>query len=175
MAKLKELVIYVFFGGLTTLVSIVSYQGLEWFLLPRWGDHSYLFSKIVAFVLALAFAFVVNKRFVFQQRSWERRQVLRELLTFSAARVVSFVLVEYIAVFVAFDLIWPRLELRFSPWWLQTWPQQLPAIAPMDAYRFLTQWCIIQVIVVLLNYVFSKWVVFKQSKSPEGIIPDTPA
>ena len=162
--KLRELALYVVFGVLSTLVSMAVFQGLEWLLKPRWGDHSYLFSKIVAFLLALAFAFVVNKLFVFKQKSWERRLVVHELLTFSAARLVSFVFVEYIAVIITFDLIWPKAEPRFAPWWQGL---NLPfglTIAPMDAYRFITQWCVIQVIVVVVNYVFSKLVVFRKKE-----------
>ena len=163
--KLKELVIYVFFGVLTTLVNMAVVQGLEHFLKPRWGDHSYLFSKIVAFVVALAFAFVVNKLFVFKQKSWERRLLARELLTFSAARLVSFVFVEYLAVFVLFDLIWPKAEPWFAPWWQSL---ALPfEIAPMDAYRFITQWFFVQVLVVVMNYIFSKFVVFKKKGEKE--------
>ena len=159
--KLKELVVYVFFGVLTTLVSIGTFEGLDHFLRPRWGDHSYLFSKIVAFLCALAFAFVVNKLFVFRSKGWERRLVLHELLTFSAARLVSFVFVEYIAVIITFDLIWPKAEPGFAAWWLRVWPAQWPEITPMWMYRFITQWFIIQGIVVVLNYIFSKWVVFR--------------
>jgi len=159
--KLNELVVYAFFGVLTTLVNVGANYGLEFFLKPRWGDHSYMFSKIVAFLLSLVFAFVVNKLFVFKQKSWERRLLVRELLTFSAARTVSFVLLEYTAVIITYEL-WPKSEPWFAPWWTGL---KLPIeIAPMDAYRFITHYCVIQVIVVILNYVFSKWVVFKKKE-----------
>jgi len=167
-AKYRELIVYVVFGALTTLVNFVVFQILEFFLQPRWGDHSYMFSKIVAFILALAFAFIVNKLYVFHSKSWERRLLVHELLTFSAARVVSFVLVEFIVMVVAFEVIWPRVEPRFAPWWLRVWPEGWPAITPRGAFRFLALWCVIQVIVVVMNYVFSKWVVFKKKKEKKG-------
>jgi len=159
--KLRELIVYVFFGVLTTLVNLVVYQGLEHFLKPLWGGRSYLFSRVAAFVLALAFAFVVNKLFVFRQKSWERHLVLHELLTFSAARLVSFVFMEYIAVIIAFELIWPKAEPGFTAWWLRVWPAHWPEITPEDAFRFIALWCFIQVIVVVLNYIFSKFIVFR--------------
>jgi putative flippase GtrA len=163
--KHREFVLYLLFGVLTTLVSIASYQALEWVLKPRWGNHSYLFSKWVAFILALAFAFLVNKLFVFRKKSGKPRILVRELLTFSAARLASFVLVEYVLVFVTFDWLWPKAEPRFASFW-QAHGRIIEA--PIDAYRFLTQWCVIQVIVVILNYIFSKWVVFKKGKGNEA-------
>ena len=172
--NIREIVVYIIFGVLTTLVNLVAVQVLEHFLLPRWGEHSYLFSKIVAFFCALAFAFPVNKLFVFRQKSWKGRSVVRELLQFSAARVVSFLFVEYLAVFVAFDLIWPRMETWFTAWWPGIWPAQLPEITPMGAYRFITQWCIVQVIVVVVNYIFSKFIIFKSpaAAADESIIKE---
>ena len=163
-AKYRELIVYIIFGVLTTLVSFGVYYGLEYFLQSRWGDHSYLFSKPVSFLIALAFAFIVNKLFVFHSKSWERRLVIHELLTFSAARLVSFIFVEFIASIIAVEWIWPRVEPRFTPWWLGVWPAQWPEITPMNAYRIITLLCIVQVIVVLVNYIFSKWVVFKKKK-----------
>jgi len=160
--KLRELVVYVFFGVLTTLVNMGANYCLEYFLQPRWGDNSFLFSKIAAFLLALAFAFIVNKLFVFKQKSWERRLVVHELLTFSAARLVSFILLEYVAVIITFKLIWPKVEPWFAPWWAGL---KLPfEIVPREAYRYITHYGMISVVVVILNYIFSKWVVFRKKK-----------
>jgi len=161
--KLRELVVYIFFGVLTTLVNMGVNQGLEHFLKPRWGDHSYLFSITIAFVVALVFAFVVNKLFVFRQRSWERRQVLHEAWTFTLARLFSFG-VDFLFTFAFFDLIWPRCEPWFAPLWLRAPLSILERINPEDAFRFLTRYGIVAVLVVLLNYIFSKWVVFKKKE-----------
>ena len=171
--KLKELVIYVFFGVLTTLVSFGTHEGLELFLKPRWGDRSYMFSRVVSFLIALAFAFIVNKLYVFRSKSWERRLVWHELLTFSAMRLVSFVLMEFIAVIIAFELIWPKAELWFAPWWtglnakLTERISFFPSIDPIDAFRLIALWGCIQAVVVVLNYIFSKWVVFKKKNAPK--------
>ena len=173
--KLKELVVYVIFGALTTLVSFGVHEGLEHFLSPRWGGRSYLFSRVVSFICALAFAFIVNKLFVFRSKSWERRLVWHELATFSAMRLVSFVLMEYLAMAFTFEVLWPRAESWFAPWWtelnlaISARISFFPAFIPKTAFRIITLWCIIQVIVVILNYIFSKWVVFKKKKN------DTPA
>jgi len=163
--KLKELAVYVFFGVLTTLVEFVVFEGLELILKPRWGGHSYLFSNIVGFIAALVFAFVVNKLFVFKQKSWERRLVLHEAWTFTAARLFSFGL-SYLLTFVFFDLLWPRCEPWFAPLWLRV-PLVADLFAPEKAFQLLAKWGVIAVLVVVLNYIFSKLVVFKKKKGEQ--------
>ncbi|MDR0530580.1 MAG: GtrA family protein [Oscillospiraceae bacterium] len=166
-ARMRELAAYLLFGVLTSLVSMISLQGLEWLLKPRWGDHTYLLSKWVSFVLALLFAFWVNKAFVFKTAWRPLRAVVREAVSFSAMRVVSFVLVEYVLLVVTFELIWPKAEPFFAPWWLGLGPP-LSKIEPIDAYRFVTQWGVIGVLVTVLNYIFSKFFVFKKKKAGEA-------
>jgi len=162
VGKLREFVVYVFFGVLSTLVNMGVFQGLEWLLKPRWGGHSYLFSNIIAFIVALVFAFLVNKLFVFQQKSWERGLVLHEAWTFTAARLFSFGL-DYALTFVFFDLLWPRCKAWFAPLW-QRVPLAGERIAPEGGFRFLAKWGVIAVLVVILNYFFSKKVVFKKGE-----------
>jgi len=162
--KLKELAVYIFFGVLTTLVNMGVNQGLEHFLKPRWGGHSYLFSMTVAFIVALVFAFLVNKLYVFRQRSWERRQVLHEAWTFTLARLFSFG-VDFLFTVVFFDLLWPRCGPWFAPLWLRMPLTILDTILPEDAFRFLTRYGIVAVLVVIMNYFFSKWVVFKKKEA----------
>ncbi|MDR2687508.1 MAG: GtrA family protein [Oscillospiraceae bacterium] len=173
MAELKKFAVYAFFGVLTTLVSMGVFEGLERLLKPRKGGHSYLLSNIVAFVVALVFAFVVNKLFVFEQTSWERGLVFHEAWTFTAARLFSGGL-DYALTFVFFDLLWPKARHRFTGLWQgrvspfvrrlklpgglrRRWDQ----VTPEGAFRFLAKWGFIAVLVVVLNYFFSNGVVFK--------------
>jgi len=173
--KLKEFVVYIFFGVLSTLVNMAVYQGLEWVLKPRWGGHSYLFSLPVAFIASLVFAFVVNKLFVFRQKSWERRLVLHEAWTFTAARLFSFGL-EALLTFVFNDLVWPMADPWFTPNWLALWPRLglLPGVLPEDGFRFLVRWGFTAVLVVIMNYFFSKWVVFRRPATAPPAQGDTP-
>ena len=163
--KLRELIRYIVFGVLTTAVNFAVYWPLERLLRPRWGDHSYLFSHVAAFVAALVFAFVVNKLFVFKQKSWEARLVLHEAWTFTAARLFSFGL-ESLFTVVFFDLLWLRCDAWFTPLWLRV-PVAAEWITPNDAFRYLTRYGIIAVLVVVMNYFFSKWVVFNKKKKEE--------
>ena len=164
--KLKEFIVYVFFGVLTTLVKLTAFAGLEWLLKPRLGAHSYLLSDIISFVVALVFAFVVNKLFVFKQKSWARRLVLHEAWTFTSARLVSFGL-EYGLTIVFYDLLWPRCAAWFVPLWPRV-PIVASRLSPEDAFRLLTKGTFIAALVVVMNYFFSKWVVFrKKEETPE--------
>jgi len=159
---MREFVVYVFFGVLSTLVNFAVFEGLELLLKPRWGKRSYLFSNIVAFVVALAFAFVVNKLFVFRSLSWERSLVLHEAWTFTAARLFSFGL-EYLLTYVFFDLLWPRCEAWFTPLWQRVPIKKIAEIPPEKAFRLLTRWGCIAVPVTVSNYFFGKFVSFKEA------------
>jgi len=153
--KYREPILYIFFGVLTTLVNMIVFQGLQWLLRPYW-DRAHLLNNPIAFIAALVFAFVVNKLWVFRQKSWERRAVLREAATFTAARLFSFGL-DYVLTIVFFDFLWPLCEGWFAPLW------PLQSISPENGFRFLAKWGIIAALVVVLNYFFSKWVVFKKT------------
>jgi len=157
---MREFIVYGFFGVLSTLVNFAVFEGLELLLKPRWGKRSYLFSLIVAFVVSLVFAFAVNKLFVFRSLSWERSLVFHEAWTFTAARLSSFGL-EYLLTYVFFDLLWPRCEAWFTPLWRRVPVKKITKIPPEKAFRLLTKWGFIAVLVVVSNYFFSKFVSFK--------------
>jgi len=163
--KLREIAVYAVFGVLTTAVDFAVYQCLEWLLRPRWGDHTYLLSITAAFLVATAFAFVVNKLFVFRQKSWERRQLLHEIWTFTSARLFSFG-VSYLFTVLVFDLLWLRCEAWFTPLWLRV-PYAPALFGPMEAFRLLSRLALVGVVVVILNYFFSKWVVFRKKGEKE--------
>lgn len=79
-----EKILYLIFGGFTTLINIVSY----WVLTNKFGMN-YLFSSVIAWVFAVIFAFVTNKLFVFKSYSTSAKVVLRETVSFFTFRVIS--------------------------------------------------------------------------------------
>jgi len=173
MSRWKEIGLYIIFGVLTTLVMIIVLEGLELLLLPRWGERSYLFSNVIAFIAALIFAFVVNKLYVFQQKSWEPRLVVREVATFTSARVASFAL-EFGLVTLFNELIWRMVNDWFTPLWYDfALAQWMPdGYLAVSAYRSIVRWGLIAPIVVVLNYVFAKWVVFATPRNKFRGDPD---
>ena len=92
MDKLKKLlnretILYIVFGVATTAVNYVVFHFLYNVL---WHQNHSLTANAAAFVAAVIFAFVVNKLFVFESRSWSPQTLKREIPSFLAARIGSF-------------------------------------------------------------------------------------
>ena len=86
--KYKELITYVFFGGLTTVVNLIVFKLFGMLL----GDERYLISNAIAWVVAVIFAFITNKLWVFESKSLSGKVLLKEIPSFFAARVLSFII-----------------------------------------------------------------------------------
>ena len=129
LKKYEEVVSYLFFGGLTTLVNYIVY-------LPGYNilHLSGAVSNAIAWVVAVAFAYVTNKPFVFKSYDWSAKTVLPELTKFVGCRVGSGLL-ETAIIFVLVDC--------------------LPGNG--NIIKLLTS-----VLVVILNYVASKLLVFRK-------------
>ncbi|MBQ7862500.1 MAG: GtrA family protein [Clostridia bacterium] len=144
--KYKELIVYVIFGGLTTVVNLVVFT-LSGMVL---GDERYLISNIIAWFAAVIFAYITNKLWVFESKSWDIRVLLKEIPSFFAARVLSF-LIEEAGLFVFVDLLSFK-DISFK-------------ILSFELGGELIAKAVLAVIVVVLNYVFSKLVIFRKKKS----------
>ena len=127
--KHKDLLIYLVFGVLTTLVNYAVYLPLYNFL-----HLSAALSNAIAWVAAVAFAFLTNKPFVFGSHDWRWQVVLPELGKFIGCRIGSG-LAETLIIFVAVD----TLHGSGNFWKLLT-----------------------SVLVVILNYIASKLLVFRK-------------
>ena len=127
--KYREQISYLFWGGMTTIVSYGSY-----FFFSRITRFDPLVANVCSWICAVAFAYVTNKIFVFRSKSWVPKDVATELWKFVSARIFSFVL-EMGIMFVFVTL------LHFNDILIKI---------------------IASVIVVILNYVFSKVLIFKK-------------
>lgn len=78
-----DVVSYLFFGVLTTIVSWAVYA--VFFHYTRSG----LISNIISWVIAVAFAYLTNKPFVFGSHDWSAKTVIPELAGFVGCRVGS--------------------------------------------------------------------------------------
>ena len=92
MEKLKKLlnretILYIIFGVATTVVNYIVFHLLYNVL---WHQNHSLAANAAAFVAAVIFAFVVNKLFVFESRSWDAATLKREIPSFLGARIGSF-------------------------------------------------------------------------------------
>lgn len=81
--KYSELLWYVFFGGLTTIVNIISF-----YLLSKIGIGTYI-SNLIAWILSVIFAFLTNKIFVFNSTNFKLSILIKEMVSFFAFRLLS--------------------------------------------------------------------------------------
>ena len=80
-----ELIKYIVFGVLTTLVSIGSFKLFDVVL----GEKLYLITNVLSWVLSVAFAFVTNKLFEFESKG---KNVFQEGISFFGFRLFSLVM-----------------------------------------------------------------------------------
>lgn len=147
--KYKEIISYLFWGVMTTVVSWGSYS-IFILLLPE-SDYEVTLANILSWICAVLFAFVTNKVWVFNSKSWEPSLVLKELWKFVASRLAS----------GAFEMVSVPLLVKIGL------NQKLFGIDGLPAK------IIVGVVVVILNYVLSKLLVFKNKKADEEINPET--
>lgn len=97
--KHMQMVNYVFFGGLTTLVNFVTYfVALKVLNIPN------VPSNLIAWLVSVLFAFVVNKLYVFRSMSLEMKVILFELFSFVSVRLLTGAL-ETVIMYVGVDVM----------------------------------------------------------------------
>ncbi|MBE5950001.1 MAG: GtrA family protein [Lachnospiraceae bacterium] len=144
MKKIKELLIqfkeqisYLFFGVLTTGVNWVVYALLM--LIPAMTVE---LANAVAGVVAILFAYITNRIFVFESVSKGKKDILLEFLRFLGGRAVTFV-IEVVGVPGLYYLGLSQGVFGIEGAWAKI---------------------IVSVVVIVLNYVFSKLFVFKSKR-----------
>ena len=141
----RETILYIIFGVATTVVNYIVFHLLYNVL---WHQQNSLTANAAAFVAAVIFAFVVNKLFVFESKSWSPATLKREIPSFLAARIGSFGIEEaglFLAekVFKLGGVIAITLGGGSLDW--------IPVVKVALAF-----------VVVALNYVFCKLFIFKK-------------
>lgn len=136
----RETISYLVFGVLTTLVNYVVF----YLALRAMGEELTLLANGVAFVAAVTFAYLTNKTFVFQRKSFRWAVLKKELPAFLSARILSFIF-EEVGLLVCVDY-----------WNVGRW--ELLGIDGVMIAKV-----VLSVIVVIINYILSKFLVFKPS------------
>jgi len=127
--KHRDLVVYVIFGVLTTVVNFLVYYPLY-----NLYDVPAAAANVIAWAVAVIFAFLTNKPFVFQSHDWSFKTWLPELGKFVTSRLLSGGF-ETLLVYLSVDVL--SLDGNICK-------------------------VIISVLVVITNYVASKYLVFKK-------------
>lgn len=136
MEKIKKIaknqaVRYIFFGGCTTAVNLVSYAVFRYLL-----QIDITIANVMSIFLAILFAYIVNKIFVFESKTSGVRELFIEMGQFIGMRL-STMFIEVFGV-VYMSCIWNI-------------PDMVSKV-------------IIQVVVLILNYIFSKVFVFNKER-----------
>ncbi|SEK61701.1 Putative flippase GtrA (transmembrane translocase of bactoprenol-linked glucose) [Carnobacterium iners] len=125
----KEVIGYLFFGVLTTLVNMSVFYTLD--TVPT---IHYLFANAIAIIVSIIFAFFTNKKYVFKSETSTLYAWLKEFFLFCSFRLIS----------AGFDMFSMLVLIGFFEW-------------DSNLAKLITQ-----VIIISLNYFFSKWLIFKK-------------
>lgn len=124
----KQIILYLIFGVCTTVINTVCY----WLLYDvlSWSN---LLSTVLAWLAAVIFAFITNKRYVFESKKSGIHEQLTEFASFFSCRILTGIL-DVIIMAVAVDMLkWNGLVWKL----------------------------ISNIIVTVLNYIASKFLIFK--------------
>ena len=127
--KYKSVILYILFGGLTTLVNIVVYFACSCL------KFSTAESTLTAWIISVLFAYITNRKYVFDSKSQGVKSVFKEISNFFLSRFATGLL--DLAVMLLFVDI-----LNFNGMLIKV---------------------ISNIVVIILNYVLGKFLVFKPS------------
>ena len=125
--KYKEYILYLIFGGLTTIVSWGVY-----YICVHLLRMDVVPANVISWILAVAFAYVTNRKWVFESKTTGAKAVGKEIVGFASGRLLT------LAIETA--LLWLTVDIFH-------WHDMLMKV-------------IISILVVILNYFFSKFFVF---------------
>lgn len=84
--KYKELIMYLIFGVLTTVVSLVSYYLLTITILNPESGIQLQIANILSWIISVAFAYITNRKYVFESKS---KEFVKEISSFVGGRVAT--------------------------------------------------------------------------------------
>lgn len=132
--KHKEPLLYLFFGGTSFFLNIILY-----YIFFNACKLNVLIANIIAWVIVVAYCFVTNKLWVFDNKTESKQSLATQLLSFYLSRILT-LCVEELILFVFVEKI---------------------------HYNDLIIKLIAQIIVIITNYILSKFIVFRKGKANE--------
>lgn len=164
--KYKEIILYIIFGVLTTLVNWAVYavtipafsaafngEEVMFSIFGRgvtYDAFAMLLANVLAWIAGVVFAFITNKLFVFESKSWKPSVAVKEFWLFVAARLITGVM-EWFLPSVLFSI---GLD------------QSILGIKGFAAKL------VVSIVVIILNYVFSKLIIFRKKGRKEKDKPE---
>lgn len=138
--KYEEIINYLIIGVLTTIVNLAVKYALLFTVLNASDATQLQIAVVISWVVACLFAYITNRKIVFKSKS---KKILKEFIAFVSARLFTLIL-EMLIMFIFVTL----LKLNSNLW--------------------VVIWSIVaQVVVIVVNYILSKLVIFKKEKKDE--------
>lgn len=142
--KYKEIIMYLIMGVATTFVNwavyAVAITTIHTGVKINTFDFDLLVSNVIAWIISVIFAYVTNKIFVFESHSWQISFVIREFILFVSARLLT-----------------GAIEIFGLPFLVG-----LGLDGKIFGIEGMVSKILISIIVVILNYIFSKLIIFKK-------------
>ena len=132
--KYKEIINYLIFGVLTTIVSLVTYYICVYTILDPDNAVQLQIANVISWIISVTFAYITNRKFVFESKEKNKIKEASKFVTSRIATLLMDMAIMYVGVTV----------LRFN-----------------DKIMKL----ISQVVVIVMNYILSKILVFKKEKN----------
>ena len=138
--KYKEVINYLIFGVLTTIVSLVVKYLLLFTIFDASNALELQVAVIISWIAACLFAYITNRIWVFESKS---KEIVKEMITFFVARLSTLGL-EMLIMFIFVTALGLNSDIWVIVWTLVS-----------------------QVLVIVGNYILSKLIVFKNKKKEE--------
>ena len=138
--KHKEVVNYLIFGVLTTVVSLAVKYLLLFTIFDASNAIELQVAVIISWIAACLFAYITNRIWVFESKS---KEIIKEMIKFFAARLSTLGL-EMLIMFIFVTALGLNTDIWVIIWTLVS-----------------------QVLVIIGNYILSKLIVFKNKKKEE--------
>ena len=132
--KYDEIIKYLIFGVLTTIISLLTYYLLVATILSPNNTLELQIANIISWIISVTFAYITNKKYVFKSTN---KPIIKEISEFYTGRLFS-LLVDMILMYIFVSII--NLNDKVVK-------------------------LIIQIIIIILNYIISKLIIFKQKKN----------
>ena len=138
--KYKEIINYLIFGVLTTVVSLATKYLLLFTILDASNAVQLQIAVVTSWVTACLFAYITNRIWVFESKS---KEILKEMTKFFAARLATLGM-EMLIMFIFVTVLGLNTDM-----WVVVWT------------------LVSQVVIIIGNYVLSKLIVFKNKEKEE--------
>ena len=134
--KYDEIINYLIFGALTTVVTIITYAIFTSTFLSAKTALDIQIANVLSWIIAVTFAYLTNRKFVFKSKAQGTKRA-KEIINFFLARISSLI-IEMLFMYITVTLL---------------------------SYNDLICKVIAQVIVIVFNYICSKLIIFKKEEN----------